>query len=345
VSSEPQPKLVDLYRFRLICEAIGMHEGLPDDEEIAPFSWHSLIEKDAGYEPLRGLNQTTLTDCIGRLENVAGGGLFVDEAWSKHRITPKGRTYYRLTVRLLEIHEQLGHAPVADSVPRMSVVLGGYNSLLASHVPAALRPYFEKMEAGDAPYILFSFREDTLLNLVSAVEGRTVAFAVASVPGKDLDKIEREVVVSRLGYKVERGVILPPKHKLGLKRRVTLKDLHPEWVFRLPIDGAGSSPREWLRSVLTEGGKVTEVTHFNVALQWVKLGVGVATVPYLPGEIADAVKTEAVLYRSLSELEQAEIALFLPRGGKAALTTEGQIVHDVIESYFKNNAKNSPMRP
>jgi DNA-binding transcriptional LysR family regulator len=235
--------------------------------------------------------------------------------------------------------------PAAGDSPPRSVIVGGFNSLLASHVPQALKPYFEERETDTAPRIRFRFREDTFAGLVSAVVQPTVDFAVASVPVKDRDKIERNVVISALGYMVERGAIMPPGHRLVSKRRVTLKDIFRETVFRLPLDGAASGPHKWLRNLRTEGGEVVEVTHFNVALQYVKLGLGVATVPYLPGEIADAVRTKAVIYRSLPELDQAEIALYLRRGGKAALSVEAQIVHDVIADYFKKNAVNSPLRP
>src|SRR5262249_22799787 len=107
MSNEPQPSLLDLQRFRLVCEGMGMHGELSDDEELDAFSWNSLINAKVESEELRGLNQSTLTDCIARVESAAGGGLFVSDSWSKHRLSPKGRDYYRLAVQLLELHEKL----------------------------------------------------------------------------------------------------------------------------------------------------------------------------------------------------------------------------------------------
>jgi DNA-binding transcriptional LysR family regulator len=340
-----EPTILDIHHFRLICEALGMRRDLPEDEELEAASWSSLVHEDFGHEGLREWSVAALTACVARLNEAAGGALFVSEPGHKHLLTPRGREYYKLVVDVLELHEKLRHMPAAGDSPPRSVIVGGFNSLLASHVPQALKVYFEEMKTGSAPRIRFRFREDTFQGLVQAVARRTVDFAVAAVPVRDRDKTERDVVITPLGYKVERGVILPIGHRLQSNRRVTLEDLRHETIFRLPMDATTSSPREWFRNVVTGGGEVVEVMNFNSVLQYVKLGLGVATVPYLPGEIADAVRSEAVLYRSLSELEQAEIALFLPRGGRAVLSIPGQIVHDVVEAYFRKNAKNSPIRP
>jgi len=336
------PLISDLEWFQLICEGLGMRPDLPDDEVPKGKSFRSLTEEAGGQ---LDVSTSTLNGCLSRLQKMWGEGLFSTDESGKHQLNARSRELYLDVVQLLEMHRKL-RVPGRPSSRRRSITLGGYSALLESHVPAAIRDFFTGARSGSGdPVIGIRFKAFTFSGLLDAIERRLVAFGVASVPERETGTPARELTMIPLGYKVERGVIVPPGHKLASQRTVKLKDLASETVFRLPSEGAVSSPSDWLRNVARAGGEVVEVTHFNEALECVKLGLGVATVPYLPGQIADAVAGEKVVYRSPPELNVAQVALYLPRGGEAALSSDARVYYDVLSDYFLKNANSSPLRP
>jgi DNA-binding transcriptional LysR family regulator len=201
--------------------------------------------------------------------------------------------------------------------------------------------YLSDTEKEQHPQI--RFREHSYSGLVRAVEAGEVDFGVGGVPLKpDLATARGRVTIKGLGYKVERGFICHREYHLA-RPNVTKEELAADVEFRL----VGGIPRlqQWLPMRELAAGQIVEVTNFSVALAYIKLGLGFAVVPYLPGEIANSVKSENVYYQPLPELGQAEVAIYLPADRVRVLSRSAKEILDWVKRYFTDRRSSSPLRP
>jgi DNA-binding transcriptional LysR family regulator len=338
----PRPSIGDLVLYCQICQGLGLTRETDDTAKLKGRSFHKLCHKSGPILGLRGREVSTLSVCIKRLEKEHGQQFIVrDRSGQGNTVTPAGRQFFRLALDVVEGHSRL-QQPLTPPPP--VVTIGAYTSLLVSHLPAALADYLtsEKRKKAERPRI--RFRERTFLQLVEAVEQGEVDFGVGAVPLKrDARTVEKRITVRALKYKVERGFVCHCTHPLATRKRVTKDDLARETEFRLP--GGIPTLDEWLPMGSLAGGETIEVTSFGVALACVELGLGFAVVPYLPGEISRAVERDGIHYRSLPELGYAEVATYLPAGGKSGLSPAAVAVLDEVEGYFRQRASGTPLRP
>jgi DNA-binding transcriptional LysR family regulator len=141
-----------------------------------------------------------------------------------------------------------------------------------------------------------------------------------------------------LGLKIERGLLCHRDHTLATKEHITAEDLARELVLRLPSRTTSPGLETWLSPNYDEGGDVLEVLTFGVMLRFVKLNLGVALVPNLPGgEIEDAISYgKKVCYRPLPNIESATVAAYLPQGGVDCLSGGAKKVYAGIAEFFHN---------
>ena len=296
---------------------------------------------------------STLTATIGALEESVFGesrstgkrtgakpdseeGLFkVVGRDGQKTFTETGIKCYWQAVKLLEAFKNFGTETVQ---PRRDIVtIGSFNALLSSYIPQALEPFLRTGNVLDRPVI--RLYETDSPEIFEAVANGRIDFAIASLPTeRDKALADAMVEVVPLDLEIERGLLCHRDHPLAKKKVVAASDLATEIVLRFPARLTTPGLEPWLTPDFEQGGDVLEVRTFGVMLRFVKLNLGVALAPNLPGEIGDAIGTGDVCFKPLPDVERATVAAYLPRGGSDCLSGGAKKVYAGIAAFFRGLA-------
>jgi DNA-binding transcriptional LysR family regulator len=328
------PALEHLYRFRDFGLALGVSPDVMPSEDEKQRLWKKGLSLLAAAENLR-VKLTTLKTSIQEIEKGVRGEsgkkvklLKPAKGQGAKTLSDEGLLYFRRVCDFLTLHKGLGRT---EPGPAPVITVGAYTSLWASYLPEALSEHLRSSDQRRRQ--LLRPREYNFLDMVDAVADREVAFGVGSQPTSKKAK-DKRVEIEPFGFLVHRVFICQKGHPL-LKKDVTKEALADEVLIRLPALQSNPDPTPW-PLLGTNPNDTIEVGSFAAILQFVRSGLGVSVVPYLPGEVMASITAGDVEFRALPGLEPATVAGILPRGGAAQLSAGARTLYEKVRHYFMN---------
>ena len=211
------------------------------------------------------LSQPTLTRAIKRLEAALGVRLF-DRSTRRVQITAAGREFAAVAERMLnDLDITVQSVREVAEERRGLVVLSTIMSVAGGRLPSIVAAY----RAG-RPGVEIHIREGVHATVLEDVRSGVADFGIGYV-----DELPDFVVGTALGRETFCAV-MPVRHRLAGRRKVSLADLASETIVALPtrrtIDAAAATVGVPLRQMVV-------VTQLATMLAFVGAGVGVGLVP------------------------------------------------------------------
>lgn len=215
------------------------------------------------------LSQPTLTRAIKRLETALGVRLF-DRSTRRVQITAAGREFAAVAERMLnDLGITVQSVREVAEERRGLVVLSTIMSVAGGVLPSIVAAY-----RADRPGVEIHIREGVHATVLEDVRSGVSDFGIGYV-----DELPDFVVGTALGRETFCAV-MPVRHRLAGRRKVSLADLAGETIVALPT---GSRTRRTIDAAAATVGvplrQMVVVTQLATMLAFVGAGVGVGLVP------------------------------------------------------------------
>lgn len=215
------------------------------------------------------LSQPTLTRAIKRLETALGVRLF-DRSTRRVQITAAGREFAAVAERMLnDLGITVQSVREVAEERRGLVVLSTIMSVAGGRLPSIVAAY-----RADRPGVEIHIREGVHATVLEDVRSGVSDFGIGYV-----DELPDFVVGTALGRETFCAV-MPARHRLAGRRKVSLADLASETIVALPT---GSRTRRTIDAAAATVGvplrQMVVVTQLATMLAFVGAGVGVGLVP------------------------------------------------------------------
>jgi len=215
------------------------------------------------------LSQPTLTRAIKRLETALGVRLF-DRSTRRVQITAAGREFAAVAERMLnDLGITVQSVREVAEERRGLVVLSTIMSVAGGVLPSIVAAY-----RADRPGVEIHIREGVHATVLEDVRSGVADFGIGYV-----DELPDFVVGTALGRETFCAV-MPVRHRLAGRRKVSLADLASETIVALPT---GSRTRRTIDAAAATVGvplrQMVVVTQLATMLAFVGAGVGVGLVP------------------------------------------------------------------
>ena len=215
------------------------------------------------------LSQPTLTRAIKRLETALGVRLF-DRSTRRVQITAAGREFAAVAERMLnDLGITVQSVREVAEERRGLVVLSTIMSVAGGALPSIVAAY-----RADRPGVEIHIREGVHATVLEDVRSGVSDFGIGYV-----DELPDFVVGTALGRETFCAV-MPARHRLAERRKVSLADLASETIVALPT---GSRTRRTIDAAAATVGvplrQMVVVTQLATMLAFVGAGVGVGLVP------------------------------------------------------------------
>ncbi len=215
------------------------------------------------------LSQPTLTRAIKRLETALGVRLF-DRSTRRVQITAAGREFAAVAERMLnDLGITVQSVREVAEERRGLVVLSTIMSVAGGALPSIVAAY-----RADRPGVEIHIREGVHATVLEDVRSGVSDFGIGYV-----DELPDFVVGTALGRETFCAV-MPARHKLAGRQKVSLADLAGETIVALPT---GSRTRRTIDAAAATVGvplrQMVVVTQLATMLAFVGAGVGVGLVP------------------------------------------------------------------
>lgn len=215
------------------------------------------------------LSQPTLTRAIKRLETALGVRLF-DRSTRRVQITAAGREFAAVAERMLnDLGITVQSVREVAEERRGLVVLSTIMSVAGGALPSIVAAY-----RADRPGVEIHIREGVHATVLEDVRSGVSDFGIGYV-----DELPDFVVGTALGRETFCAV-MPARHKLAGRHKVSLADLASETIVALPT---GSRTRRTIDAAAATVGvplrQMVVVTQLATMLAFVGAGVGVGLVP------------------------------------------------------------------
>ncbi len=215
------------------------------------------------------LSQPTLTRAIKRLETALGVRLF-DRSTRRVQITAAGREFAAVAERMLnDLGITVQSVREVAEERRGLVVLSTIMSVAGGVLPSIVAAY-----RADRPGVEIHIREGVHATVLEDVRSGVADFGIGYV-----DELPDFVAGTALGRETFCAV-MPVRHRLADRRKVSLADLASETIVALPT---GSRTRRTIDAAAATVGvplrQMVVVTQLATMLAFVGAGVGVGLVP------------------------------------------------------------------
>lgn len=215
------------------------------------------------------LSQPALTRAIKRLETALGVRLF-DRSTRRVQITAAGREFAAVAERMLnDLGITVQSVREVAEERRGLVVLSTIMSVAGGVLPSIVAAY-----RADRPGVEIHIREGVHATVLEDVRSGVSDFGIGYV-----DELPDFVVGTALGRETFCAV-MPARHRLAGRRKVSLADLASETIVALPT---GSRTRRTIDAAAATVGvplrQMVVVTQLATMLAFVGAGVGVGLVP------------------------------------------------------------------
>lgn len=215
------------------------------------------------------LSQPALTRAIKRLETALGVRLF-DRSTRRVQITAAGREFAAVAERMLnDLGITVQSVREVAQERRGLVVLSTIMSVAGGVLPSIVAAY-----RAERPGVEIHIREGVHATVLEDVRSGVSDFGIGYV-----DELPDFVVGTALGRETFCAV-MPARHKLAGRRKVSLADLASETIVALPT---GSRTRRTIDAAAATVGvplrQMVVVTQLATMLAFVGAGVGVGLVP------------------------------------------------------------------
>lgn len=215
------------------------------------------------------LSQPALTRAIKRLETALGVRLF-DRSTRRVQITAAGREFAAVAERMLnDLGITVQSVREVAEERRGLVVLSTIMSVAGGVLPSIVAAY-----RAERPGVEIHIREGVHATVLEDVRSGVSDFGIGYV-----DELPDFVVGTALGRETFCAV-MPARHKLAGRRKVSLADLASETIVALPT---GSRTRRTIDAAAATVGvplrQMVVVTQLATMLAFVGAGVGVGLVP------------------------------------------------------------------
>ena len=215
------------------------------------------------------LSQPALTRAIQRLETALGVRLF-DRSTRRVQITAAGREFAAVAERMLnDFGITVQSVREVAEERRGLIVLSTIMSVAGGVLPSIVAAY-----RADRPGVEIHVREGVHATVLEDVRSGVSDFGIGYV-----DELPDYAVGTALGRETLCAV-MPARHTLASRRRISLADLAGEAIVALP---PGSRPRRTIDAAAATVGvplrQMVVVTQLATMLAFVGAGVGVGLVP------------------------------------------------------------------
>jgi DNA-binding transcriptional LysR family regulator len=216
------------------------------------------------------LSQPALTRIVKRLEASLGVRLF-ERSTRRVQVTTAGREFAAVAERMLaDLGITVRSVREVAQERRGLVVLSSVMSVAGANLPRLIAAY-----RADRPGVEIHVRESVHGSVLEDVRSGVADFGIGYV-----DELPDYAVGTPLGREMF-CVVMPPRHKLGGRRKVSLADLADETIVALPTD---SRTRRTIDAAAAMAGvslrQMVTVTQIATLLALVAAGVGVGIVPH-----------------------------------------------------------------
>jgi DNA-binding transcriptional LysR family regulator len=215
------------------------------------------------------LSQPALMRIVKRLEVSIGARLF-DRSTRRVQVTAAGREFAAVAERMLaDLGITVRSVREVAQERRGLVVLSSVMSVAGAALPPLIAAY-----RADRPGVEIHVRESVHGSVLEDVRSGVADFGIGYV-----DELPDYAVGTPLGRETF-CVVVPPRHKLAVRRNVRLADLADETIVALPSD---SRTRRTIDAAAAMAGvplrQMVMVTQIATLLSLVAAGAGIGIVP------------------------------------------------------------------